>query len=164
LVVGGPGGPPSIGLYAAGLAVALGASRVVYVDDDPARRAIASALGAEVKDDPTRRKVGAFPITVNAGGHEAHLRCALNSTAFDGTCTNVAVFLEDPALPLFQMYSRCCTLHTGRAHARPAIPAVLDLVAAGRFDPSLVTSEVVDWDHAVDALADPPMKLVVQRA
>ena len=163
LVVGGTGGPPSIGLYAAGLAVALGAARVVYVDDDPARQAIAAALGAEVEDDPTRRKVGAFPITVNAGGQEAHLRCALNSTAFDGTCTNVAVFLEDPALPLFQMYSRCCTLHTGRAHARPAIPEVLDLVASGRFDPSLVTSQMVDWDDAAEALADPPMKLVVQR-
>ena len=55
-----------------------------------------------VEEDPTRRKVGAFPITVNAGGGEAHLRCALNSTAFDGTCTNVAVLLDDPALPLFQ--------------------------------------------------------------
>jgi alcohol dehydrogenase len=164
LVVGGPGGPPSIGLYAVGLAVALGSARVLYVDDDLGHLAVAEALGADVEEDPTRRKVGAFPITVNAGGDEAHLRCALNSTAFDGTCTNVAVLLEDPALPLFQMYSRCCTLHTGRAHARPVIPEILDLVAAGRFDPTLVTSAVVDWDDAVDALSDPPMKLVVTRS
>jgi threonine dehydrogenase-like Zn-dependent dehydrogenase len=164
LVVGGPGGPPSIGLYAAGLAVALGSERVLYVDDDPAHLAVAEALGAEVEEDPTRRKVGAFPITVNAGGTEAHLRCALNSTAFDGTCTNVAVLIEDPALPLFQMYSRCCTLHTGRAHARPVIPDILELVATGRFDPSLVTSAVADWGDAVDALSDPPMKLVVTRS
>ena len=163
LVVGGEGGPASIGLYAAGLAVALGAARVVYVDDRPALRAIAETLGAEVEDDPTRRKVGAFPITVNAGGLGAHLRCAVHSTAFDGTCTNVAVLLDDPALPLFSMYSRCCTLHTGRAHARPVIPAVLDLVAAGRFDPSLVTSQVVSWADAPTALADPPLKLVVTR-
>ncbi|MET0737363.1 MAG: alcohol dehydrogenase catalytic domain-containing protein [Acidimicrobiales bacterium] len=164
LVVGGPGGPPSIGLYAVGLAAALGSARVLCVDDDPDHLAVAEALGADVEEDPTRRKVGAFPITVNAGGGEAHLRCALNSTAFDGICTNVAVLLEDPALPLFQMYSRCCTLHTGRAHARPVIPAILDLVAAGRFDPTLVTSAVVDWDDAVDALSDPPMKLVVTRS
>ncbi len=163
LVVAGEGGPASIGLYAAGLAVALGSSRVVYVDDAPERQAIASSLGAEVQDDPTRRKAGAFPITVNAGGDEAHLRCALNSTAFDGTCTSVAVFLADPALPMFQMYSRCCTLHTGRAHVRPHIPTVLDLVATGRFDPSVVTSDVVDWEDAVDALRSPPMKLVVRR-
>jgi alcohol dehydrogenase len=75
----------------------------------------------------------------------------------------VSVLLEDPAVPLFRMYSRCCTLHTGRAHARPVIPAVLDVVASGRFDPSVVTSAVVAWDDAVDALADPPMKLVVTR-
>jgi alcohol dehydrogenase len=164
LVVAGTGGPASIGLYAAGLAVALGAGRVVYVDDDTERLAIAAALGAEPQEDPTRRKVGAFPITVHAGGGEAHLRCALESTAFDGTCTSVSVLFDDPAVPLFRMYSRCCTLHTGRAHVRPVIPAVLDLVAEGRFDPTLVTSAVVSWEDAVEALADPPMKLVVSRS
>jgi threonine dehydrogenase-like Zn-dependent dehydrogenase len=163
LVVGGDGGPASIGLYAAGLAVALGAGRVLYVDDRPELRELAARLGADVEEGATRRKVGRFPITVNAGGAEAHLRCALESTAFDGTCTNVAVLIEDPALPLFSMYSRCCTLHTGRAHVRPAIPQVLDLVATGRFDPAVVTSRVVDWADAADALAAPPMKLVVRR-
>jgi alcohol dehydrogenase len=60
------------------------------------------------------------------------------------------------------MYSRCCTLHTGRVHARPAVPELLDLVRRG-FDPGLVTSAVVGWDDATAALADPPMKLVVSR-
>ena len=49
------------------------------------------------------------------------------------------------------MYSRCCTLHTGRAHVRP-VPEVLEQVAAG-FDPSLVTSAVVGWEDAPAALA-----------
>lgn len=161
LVVGGA--PASIGLYAAGIAVALGAARVLYLDDDPARLEVATALGAEVREGPPpAKKVGAFPVTVDSSGSEAGLRCALHSTTFDGTCTSTSVFLEDPAIPMFAMYSRCCTLHTGRAHARPAIPAVLELVAAG-FDPSLVTSQVVGWDDAVDALASPPMKLVVSR-
>jgi alcohol dehydrogenase len=60
------------------------------------------------------------------------------------------------------MYSRGCTLHTGRVHARPAIPTVLALVGRG-FDPALVTSAVVGWDEAAGALVDPPMKLVVSR-
>jgi hypothetical protein len=59
------------------------------------------------------------------------------------------------------MYTRCCTLHTGRAHARPAIPRVLDLVVAAGFNPALVTSAVVPRSAAADALADPPMKLVI---
>ena len=44
LVVGGPA--ESIGLYAAGIAVALGSSRVDYLDYMPARLAIANSLGA----------------------------------------------------------------------------------------------------------------------
>jgi alcohol dehydrogenase len=160
LVVGGDAGPNSIGLYAAGLARALGAARVVYLDRHPDRLAIAEALGAEVVDGPPPRKAGAFPITVDASGSSDGLRCALNSTAFDGTCTSPSIYLDDPALPLFQMYSRGCTFHTGRAHARPAIPPILELVAGG-FDPSLVTSAVVPRSEAVEALRQPPMKLVI---
>lgn len=161
LVVGGGAGPNSIGLYATGLAVALGSPRVVYSDTDTERLAIASAFGADVVEGPPARKLGSFAITVDASGSEAGLRCALESTAFDGTCTSPSVYLSDPSIPMFTMYSRCCTLHTGRAHARPAIPKVLDLVAAGVFDPALVTSAVVQWADARDALADPPMKLVI---
>ncbi|MUL67165.1 dehydrogenase [Mycobacterium sp. CBMA 234] len=163
LVVGGPGGTHSIGLYAAGLAVAAGAGRVVYLDDDEQRLQIAAHLGSEVIEGPPAKKVGAFPITVDASGAEAGLACALNSTAADGTCTSTSVYLKDPKVPMFAMYSRCCTLHTGRAHVRPAIPTVLKLVADGRFDPSLVTTTRADWDDAVDALTEPTMKVVLSR-
>ncbi len=163
LVVGGDQGPNSIGLYAAGMAVALGAGRVVYHDHDGVRLSIADALGAECSEGEPPRKLGSFAIAVDASGSEAGLRCALNSTSFDGTCTSASLFLQDPQLPLFAMYSRCCTFHIGRAHVRRAIPPVLELVAAG-FDPSLVTTRVAHWDDAVSALADVPMKLVVSRA
>ncbi len=162
LVVGGDGGPNSIGLYAAGLAVVLGSSRVVYLDDDPDRLGIASAFGADVIDGSPPRRAGTFPITVDVSGTPVGLQCALNSTAFDGTCSSASVYLTDPILPLFSMYSRCCTFRIGRAHVRPAIPSVLDLVVEG-FNPALVTSAVVDWDDATSALADPPMKLVFNR-
>lgn len=160
LVVGGAGGPRSIGLYAVGLAVMLSSAGVTYLDEDPDRLSIAAAFGATVIDGPPPRKVGAFPITVDASGSSDGLRCALNSTAFDGVCTSPSVYLEDPTVPMFSMYSRCCTLHTGRAHVRPAIPVVLELVVAG-FDPTVVTSAVVTRDDVVEALAHPPMKLVI---
>ena len=162
LVVGGDKGPNSIGLYAAGLARVAGAERVLYVDTDPARLAIAEQLGVELLDGPWPRKAGAFPITVDASGDGDGLRCALESTAFDGTCTSPSVYFETQAIPLFSMYSRCCTLHSGRAHARPAIPAALELVAQG-FDPSLVTTELVPFDDAEEALAEPSMKPVLVR-
>ncbi|GAB2632889.1 alcohol dehydrogenase catalytic domain-containing protein [Nocardia goodfellowii] len=162
LVIGGPAAP-SIGLYAAGLAVALGSDRVVYLDDAPDRLAIAEKLGAQAIEGRRDTRVGRFPITVEAAGGAKALRAAVDATAYDGWCTSVSVQLSDVALPIFDMYSRCCTFHTGRAHARPVIPAVLDLVAAGRFDPSLVTSVTVPWDDAVAALQETPMKLVAVR-
>ena len=53
LIIGG--GAQSIGLYAAGLAVAHGAGVVHYVDDDPGRRRIAEAFGAHASAARTAR-------------------------------------------------------------------------------------------------------------
>ncbi len=162
LVVGGDGGPNSIGLYAAGLAVHLGAGRVVYVDVDADRGERAARLGAEVEHGATGKRVGSFPITVDASGSEVGLHTALHSTAADGVCTSPSVYLGDVAMPLLAMYSRCCTFHTGRAHARPAIPEILTAIEAG-FDPEIVTTDVVPWEAATDALADPTMKMIIHR-
>ncbi|MEU1993914.1 alcohol dehydrogenase catalytic domain-containing protein [Nocardia gamkensis] len=162
LVIGGPAAP-SIGLYAAGLAVALGSARVVYLDDSGRRLDIAKSLGAEAIEGPRDARVGRFPIVVEAAGGAKALRGAIEATAYDGWCTSVSVQAQDVALPLFGMYTRCCTFHTGRAHVRPVIPEVLDLVAAGRFDPSLVTTTTVPWEDSMEALLETPMKLVAVR-
>jgi alcohol dehydrogenase len=74
----------------------------------------------------------------------------------------VAIYFEPlTPVPLLELYTRGCTLHTGRVHARSVIPDVLALVSAGKLDPSLVTSAVVGFDDAPAALADPPTKLVL---
>ncbi|MEC3918008.1 zinc-dependent alcohol dehydrogenase [Nocardia sp. CDC160] len=162
LVLGGPAAA-SIGLYAAGLAVALGSARAVYLDTDPERLAIAAKLGAEpIEGKPTER-VGRFPVTVEAAGGSKALVAAIRATANDGVCTSVSVQTQDVALPMLEMYSRCCTFHTGRAHVRPTIPQVLDLVATGRFDPSVVTTQTVAWADSIDALLEGPVKLVATR-
>ena len=168
LVVGGQA--RSVGLYAAATAVALGSERVVYADSDEGRLERAAELGAEPVGVPAGdggapqwpKKLGRFPITVDAAGDHAGLHAAIRSTTPSGTCTSVAVYFEpETPLPLLEMYTRGCTLHTGRVHARATIPAVLDLVATGRLEPERVTSAVVGFDDAADALADPPTKLIL---
>lgn len=167
LVVGG--WARSVGLYAAASAKALGAERVVYADSNPGRLERAAALGAEPVEVPAGEdgpvwpaKFGRFPITVDASGRHGGLHAALRSTAPDGVCTSVAIYFEPATpLPLLEMYTRGCTLHTGRCHARTLIPDVLALIAAGRLDPALVTSAVVGFDDAETALAEPPTKLVL---
>jgi threonine dehydrogenase-like Zn-dependent dehydrogenase len=167
LVVGGAG-PGSIGLYAAGLAVAAGAERVVYVDAaaDEGRLAVARELGAETPDaDPLPERLGTVPITVDASASADGLLLALRSTAADGVCTSTGIYFDGgPSLPLFEMYVKNTTFVTGRCHARPAMPRVLELAASGHFHPERVTSSVVGWDDAADALTEGGWtKLVIAR-
>jgi threonine dehydrogenase-like Zn-dependent dehydrogenase len=62
------------------------------------------------------------------------------------------------------MYLAGVTFRIGRAMARPAIPPILDLAAAGRLHPERVVDRVVDWSDAPDAVAtDGHIKLVVKR-
>jgi len=113
LVVGGAAAG-SIGLYAAALAVALGAESVLYVDADAARRETATAVGAQTLAELPKR-LGPFPITVDASADPEGLGLALRSTAPDGVCTSTAIYFgEQPTLPLLEMYSKGITFRTGR--------------------------------------------------
>ena len=163
LIVGGAG-PGSIGLYAAALAVALGSESVLYVDADPGRRLVATELGAAtLADTPTR--LGPFPITVDSSADPAGLGLAIRSTAPDGTCTSTAIYFgEQPTLPLLEMYTKGITFRTGRADARTAMPHVLELAAAGELRPERVTTAVIPWADAPEALLEGGWtKLVIER-
>jgi alcohol dehydrogenase len=164
LVVGGAG-PGSIGLYAAGLAVALGAESVFYVDADAGRRETAGALGAQTLAEMPER-LGPFPVTVDSSADPAGLALALRSTAPDGICTSTGIYFgEQPGLPLLEMYTKGITFKTGRVDARTAMPHVLELSASGALRPELVTTRVVDWADAADALLEGGWtKLVIERA
>jgi threonine dehydrogenase-like Zn-dependent dehydrogenase len=163
LVLGGAG-PGSIGIFAAGLAVALGAETVLYIDAAESRRRIAAQLGAQTLAEAPER-VGPFPITVDASGDPNGLRLALSAAAPDGTCTSTAIYFgEQPSLPLLRMYTQCVTFKTGRAHARPAIPRVLELASTSTFRPEVVTTRVVPFGQAAEALCGPGWtKLVFER-
>ncbi|HWY89940.1 MAG TPA: alcohol dehydrogenase catalytic domain-containing protein, partial [Solirubrobacteraceae bacterium] len=162
LILGG--GTRSTGLYAAGLAKALGADRVDYVDRDSARLGIAASYGAnpiEARVPPER--LDPYQIVVDASATAAGLRCALRSTAVGGHCTTTGIYFEEQPLPLFDMYQSCVTYHTGPCQARPLIPAVLELIADGLFDAQPVTSEVVDWEDAPSAYTQLTTKTVIVR-
>jgi alcohol dehydrogenase len=159
LVAGGAG---SIGVYAAGMAVALGAGRVVYADPDEKRRALAESYGAETVDSYPER-LGPFAITVDASASHDGLALALRSTAPDGICTSTGIYFEQRTpVPLLEMYTKGITFQTSRVHAGPAIPHVLDLIAGG-WDPAPVTNRVAAWEDAAEALVAERGKLVVTR-
>lgn len=171
LVTGG--GARSNALYCVGLAMALGSSRVTYVDHHPERLAIAERLGAEVIeasrgarwfDRHAPRIHGDHRIGVEASSTVAGLRYVLRSLCPGGTCTAVGYyFARNSGLPLLQMYANSTTLKVGVSHARAFLPAVVDFVASGRFDPLAVTTVIADWEDAPAAFTTRATKVVVRR-
>jgi len=162
LIVGG--GAPSVGLYAAAIAAALGAPSIDYLDTNANRLAIAQAIGANPIEGPPPSQLGPYPITVDASANPNGLACALRSTEPGGTCTSVGIyFSETTPVPLLEMYSAGITFKTGRVNARADLPPVLELVASGRLHPERVTTQTVRWDEAAHAWLEPGVKLVIAR-
>jgi threonine dehydrogenase-like Zn-dependent dehydrogenase len=171
LVVGG--GAKSIGLYAAGIAHALGSCRVDYVDTCPVRLQMASQLGANPVERAQSARwfragepllAGGYPIAVDASSTTSGLAYALAALAPGGTCTGVGFYVrQGTPLPLWNMYLKSATLHVGVANARADLPALLDLLQQGNFDPTIVTSLVAAWDDAPSALLERSTKVVLRR-
>jgi threonine dehydrogenase-like Zn-dependent dehydrogenase len=163
LIVGGAG---SIDVYATAFALALGAERVDYVGPRESLRERAAAAGANVVGDDYPERLGPYPITVDASsGKHAALHLALRSTEPEGICTSIPIYAEETTpVPLFEMYTKGITFKTGMVSARPLMDEVMELVVEGRFAPERVTSAVVPFDDAAEALAEPFDKLVMTRA
>lgn len=160
LILGGGG--RSIALYTVMMAIAMGSSKVDYVDDNPSRLEIAEHLGANPIEGPPPDKMGRYPITVDASGQPEGLATALRSTDSGGTCTSIGIYFQDPTIPFINMYTRGITFKTGRPHSRATMPEVIELVTEKKIDPAAIQT-VANWSEVPDALAEPPLKLVVTR-
>lgn len=163
LVVGGLA--PSVGLYAVMAALALGAERVVYVDDDAARLDLAAAAGAEVvnaKDQWDSLKLAErFPIVVDANVLDPGRNFALRSVEPCGVCTSVSGGASSRSnLPLQSMYLKGVRYEIGRVHACATARPVLDLVSSGALDPARIINEVVPFSEAVEGMILPVTKVV----
>lgn len=169
--------PGSIGLYAAGIAVALGAERVVYADLDRKRLDIAAKLGAdpiELSESAlaafaTDRKSlsGGFDITVDACGASTIVPQLVSATARAGVCVSTAgvMYRGNPiAMDVYSMYRKSISFHTGWVHTHALIDEPLALITSGRFDPSPVTTRIAGWDDAAEALREPFTKVIVSRS
>jgi len=171
LIVGGAA--HSIGLYAAAIAAALGASQVDYIDSDLSRLRAAERLGARaiqwtVRDRWFSRRqrtlAEGYPITVDASGSIMGLNYALAALAPGGTCTALAFYLlKYTPLSLWDVYLKTGTLQLGVAHARAHLPAVLELLARRAIDPMALQPLVGSWADAERVLLEPATKAIVQR-
>jgi threonine dehydrogenase-like Zn-dependent dehydrogenase len=175
LILGG--GARSIGLYAAGLAIADGAEVVDYLDDNPRRREIAESFGARTRrwraagrgnrrhatHDPPRRGRG-YDVVVEATSRPAGLREALRALGPGGVCTAVGYYLASGTrVPAMRMYATSATLRVGVSHARAVLPELLAFVERTEFPAERVTTLAADWEDAPRAYAARTTKVVLQR-
>ena len=161
LILGG--GAKSIGLYAAGLAVAHGASVVAYVDPNPARRAIAEEFGAGARPPKTTLS-GRYDVVVEATSSASGLREAVRALAPGGVCTAVGYYLSSGTrVPLMHMYATDATLRLGVSHARAILPDLLSFIERSGFPAERVTTTTADWRDAPRAYGDRTTKLALQR-
>ena len=168
LVVGGGG--QSIGLYAAGLAVLLGAERVDYVDDRDTRLAVAESFGARVRQvarSRTRSRMPHLPerfdVAVEASTGQG-LRDCLRALRPGGICTGTGYYLgTSTRVPVMDMYATSSQLNVGVSHVRPHLPALLDFVARTGFPAERVTSLLTRWDDAPQAYRARTTKVVLHR-
>lgn len=171
LIMGGAA--RSIGLYAASLAVALGASRVDYVDVSDTRLALAQKVGANpvkistgtsLKKLATSLLKGGYPITVDASGSVEKLNFAIRMLSCGGTCTSTAFyFKKESPLPLWEMYSKSANFHIGLSHPRRDIPEILPILQSGKFKPQQITTLMASWNDAPQAYLEKTTKLVLRR-
>lgn len=157
----------SIGIAAVAIAKALGAPEVAYVDTDPARLARAEQLGAsvfEAREGAFPRRQGRYRTVVCSALDPSAVSCALRSTLPGAHCTITAMFDREVAIPALYLYDTGVSIHTGRAHIRRDLPAVLELVNDGRLDLEPLIQSSANWDEADQAYSDLRDKLLVTRS
>jgi threonine dehydrogenase-like Zn-dependent dehydrogenase len=160
LVVGG--WPSRIGIYAAGVAVAMGAARVDYADTDEVRLALARRFGATALRQPIELNQQ-YGIVVDAAGDADVLRQAIRATEPEGIITSCTIHRGDATpLPLQEMYWKGITFRTGRPNVRSQMEPVLELCAHG-FDPSLLETIVAPFEAAPDAFLDQAVSVAISR-
>ena len=156
---------PSIALYAADAALALGAGRVDVLSPNPAILDVATRIGAVAIESGFGGKRGPYDVTVDASVDPAGLALALRATDHEGVCVcPVYYFGESTPVPLGRMYTKGVHFHAGRCHARTEIPAVAAAIAAGRLHGDVIATRRVGWREAAAAMAEPAVKLVIDRA
>ena len=149
-------------MYAVEIAIAQGAGSVDYLDHSSTRLELAEQLGARpIESSSTLRRAG-YAITVDTSMTEAGLQRALRATEPEGTCTSTFPGFEC-SVAFIELWKKGIRYQTGVANARAHLPDVLALVEQKKIDPTRVQTEVIAWDDAAEALADPSMKPIFVR-
>jgi alcohol dehydrogenase len=160
LVLGGA--TPVIGIYSAGMAVALGASVVDYVDTDSNRRERAAEYGARAFD-AIESCEHSYEIVVDASGSAAQLHTALKRIAPEAIVTSVAPAMLGPEFPMLELYMKGLTYKVGRPNCRAGHDGALHAWSTCGFTPGKVAPLIRPFESACETWCDPALFVAVSR-
>ena len=149
-----------VGLCAAMVARAAGASQVIAIDTVPERLETARTLGAHpvhaTEEDPRAAvkaltEVGGVDIAVDAVGHPGALDTAIRLARKAGTVSVVGVYAERAEVHMGVFWIKGLNMISGRANVMAHLDSVLAMLASGRLDVSPLVSREMKLDDAPEA-------------
>jgi 2-desacetyl-2-hydroxyethyl bacteriochlorophyllide A dehydrogenase len=149
-----------VGLCAVQAAKALGAGQVIAVDSVADRLEMAESFGASplhLTEDNVRGEVKKLTegrgadVTVDAVGHPDAFDMACRLTRKAGTVSAIGVYAEPMEVHMGVVWIKALTVRTGHANVIGHVDAVLDLMQAGKVDPSPLVTHHMKLDDAGEA-------------
>ncbi len=149
-----------VGLCAVQAAKALGAGQVIAVDSVADRLEMAESFGASplhLTEDDVRKEVKKLTegrgadVTVDAVGHPDAFDMACRLTRKAGTVSAIGVYAEPMEVHMGVVWIKALTVRTGHANVIGHVDAVLDLMQAGKVDPSPLVTHHMKLDDAGEA-------------
>lgn len=155
----------SIGLYSASLAVGMGSSEVLYLDNDSERLKIAESLGAKAVSYSVLPKAWErkFPLIADCHGLKEGMDFALKSLSTEGIYGSASIFWTNKLeIPYLDLYNSGATLKIGRVDSREYIPHILKKISEKKIKPEKIVTKICSFEEATEAWLEPAIKLVVK--
>ena len=144
------GGFASIPLYALLFAKAFRIDEVSFASTERAALDHAERLGANCLElKKPYRRLGRFDLVVDCANQAELLHTLIRCVNPGGVCCSASMYFEgDVKLPLYEMYMKGVSFHTGRIDSSAHLHEIVALLQDGVVDPLAVDTSIHDWEHA----------------
>jgi 2-desacetyl-2-hydroxyethyl bacteriochlorophyllide A dehydrogenase len=151
-----------VGLCAAQVALAAGASPVLAIDSVPQRLETAKAFGAtpvhltdEKPRDVIRELTGGRGVdaAIDAVGHPDAFDLAIRLARKAGTVVAIGVYAEPAQVHMGLIWIKALTIKSGHANVIGHVDRVLSMLQAGSVDPTPLVTHHMPLDDAAEAYA-----------
>jgi alcohol dehydrogenase len=153
----------SVAMYGLIMAKAVGVNRVDFVDNNRERIKLAEELGASRVYNSYSQIDKKYDLVIDASSTQNGLNTAFKSVRNCGTVSSSGIYIRKTAISLIDLYAKGVNFKIGLTNAKTEIKKILELVDEYKIDFGQVTTNLSNWEDAIDAFLTDTTKLVVAR-